>query len=216
MTAASATEAPRKLLAYRDDGPVAGAIGAVLGRAARIPPPALAVAGALPLFVAIVITGDGASDELIAGVLAWFIVVAGASAGRLDTGRLRWISTPVLRATEYAALTWMGAIAGGSGVAAAFALMCVLAFRHYDLVYRQRHLGIDTPAWVGVLSGGWAGRLIAAWVLLVAGALPTGFFIAAAVFGVVFVAESAVSWLRSEPADELEVYDEEEDEEAAE
>ncbi len=62
----------------------------------------------------------------------------------------------------------------------------------------------------------WAGRLIAAWVLLVAGALPTGFFIAAAVFGVVFVAESAVSWLRSEPADELDVYDEEEDEEGAE
>ena len=216
MTAASATEAPRKLLAYRDDGPVASAIGAVLGRAARVPPAVLAVVGALPLFAAIAITGDGASDELVAGVIAWFIVVAGASAGRLDMGRLRWISTPVLRGTEYAALTWMGAIAGGSGVAAAFALMCALAFRHYDLVYRLRHLGVETPAWVGVLSLGWAGRLIAAWVLLVAGVLPTGFFIAAAVFGVVFVSESAASWLRAEPADELEVYDEEEDEEGAE
>lgn len=216
MTAAGAAEAPRRLLVYRDDGPIARAIGAVLGRVARVPPAALVVAGALPLFVVIALEGAGTSDVAVGAVLAWLIVVAGASAGRVDAGRFRWVATPVLRAAEYSALVWMGAIAGDHGVPAAFALLSALAFRHYDLVYRLRHRGAEPPAWVGALGGGWAGRLIVAYVLLPAGVLPTAMFVAAGVLGVVFVAESASSWARGESVDEAELYDEEDDEDAAE
>jgi hypothetical protein len=214
MTAASATEAPSRLLAYRDDGPVAGAVGALLGRVARVPPAALAVAGVLPLLAAIAIEGDGASDAVVGAAIAWLIVVAGASAGRTDDGRFRWLSTPMLRLGEYAALIWMGAIAGGSGIPAAFALLCALAFRHYDLVYRLRTQGAEPPVWVGVLGGGWAGRLIVAYVLLQLDVLATGLFVAAGVLGAVFVAESASSWARGEPLETSDVYDDEEDEEA--
>ena len=38
-------------------------------------------------------------------------------------------------------------------------------------------------------SGGWDGRLVAGFVLLAAGALPAGFFVAAAVLGAAFVGE---------------------------
>ena len=67
---------------------------------------------------------------------------------------------------------------------AAFALMSALAFRHYDLVDRFRHLGLETPRWVGIVGLGWAGRLIGAYVLLVLDVFPTGVFVAAAVLGV--------------------------------
>ena len=48
---------------------------------------------------------------------------------------------------------------------AAFALLCALAFRHYDLVYRLRHRGVAPPRWLDRAGGGWDGRLLAGFVL---------------------------------------------------
>jgi hypothetical protein len=203
---------PRPLVLYRDDGPLARALGALGARALPVSPVVLVLAGAVPLVAAIAITGEGAS-ELTAGlVVGWLVVLAGLAGGREATGRFRFVVPPTLRAAEYAALLWLGALAGASGVPAAFALLCAIAFRHYDLVYRVRHQGVAPPAWLDRLSGGWEGRLILAYVLLVAGALPAGLFAAAAVLGVVFVVESARSWAHRERAGRTGVYEDEEDE----
>jgi len=119
---------------------------------------------------------------------------------------------PLLRGAEYAALLWIGALAGESSQPAAFALICALAFRHYDLVYRLRNLGTEPPRWVGDLALGWDGRVALGYILLVAGALPAGFFVAAGLLATMFVAESIAGWRRFGRAPQPVTYEDEEDE----
>jgi hypothetical protein len=118
---------------------------------------------------------------------------------------------PLLRAVEYGGLLWIGALAG-DGLPGAFAVLCVLWFRHYDLVYRVRHQGVPPPRWLGDVALGWEGRLLGAYVLLVTGALPAGFYLYAALLAVVLVAETIDAWTRFSRARRPMTYDEEEDE----
>ena len=217
MSAAAATttarpEPPRPLVVYRDDGPVGAALGGVAAPAVRLPPVALVAAGVLPLIVAVAAAGGDASEGLAALVVGWLVLLGGASSGREDTSRFRWLSPPLLRLAEYAALLWLGSIAGGSGVAAAFALLAAVAFRHYDLVYRLRHRSVAPPRWVSALGLGWDGRLLVALVLLLLGGLTAGLFVLAAVLGTVFAVESALGWSRAGRGQEAQVYEDEEDE----
>jgi hypothetical protein len=182
----------RTLLAYRDDGPLARALG-------RIPHPVrpslLALLSVLPLFVMIAAGED--SDATTALVLAWLILLGGLSrGGDLDRDRFRWAVPPLLRAGEYAALIWLSP-------RGALPLLIVLAFHHYDVVYRLRYQGRTPPQ----LGGGWEIRLAAAWVLLAAGALPEGFFAAAGILGALFVAECVASWRRFSAGDAPALHD---------
>jgi len=195
------------LALYRDDGPLARA----LGRVGVLQQWVLVAAAALPLFVVIAVGGNDVSDPVVGAALAWVIVCAGAASGAPPGGRLRWTQLPVLRACEYGALLWLAAIAGSSALPAAFALLAVLAYRHYDLVYRMRLGGGVPPAWVNALSLGWEGRLLGAYVLLLAGAVTVGLYVAAGLLAVVLVGESAVAAGRMrQPLD----YEDEEGEEA--
>jgi hypothetical protein len=184
----------------RDDGPLARALGAALGPVVRLPAIVLLLAGAVPLLVVLAVERADASDVLTGAALGWFVLAAGVSRGRPHTGNMRWAVPPLLRMAEYAALLWLGALAGGSGPAAAFALIAVLAFHHYDLFYRPRFLGNWTPRRVGDLAGGWEGRIVVAYVLLVTDALPAGLFTGAAALALLFVVESVLAWRRLEPA----------------
>jgi hypothetical protein len=193
---------------YRDDGPLARALARVR---LRVPPAAPLLAGLLPLAAAIAASGDGASDGLVAAAVAWFVLCGGLSSGAPHDGRFGWVAPPVLRLGEYSAVIWIAANAGHSSLPAAFAYLAVLAFRLYDLVYRLRHQGVSPPDWLGF--GGWDGRLVLALVLLLVGALPAGFYVAAALMAVLFTVESAASWRRfTRLAGQAGMYDEEEDE----
>jgi hypothetical protein len=141
-------------------------------------------------------TGDGASTGLIAPAVAWFVIFAGLSSATPHTDRLRWLVPPLLRLGEYSAIVWIAVNARDPAAASAFAVLCVLAFRHYDLVYRLRHQGVPPPEWLAILAGGWDGRLILGGLLLVAGALPAGFYVLAGLLGAVLVTESVASWVR--------------------
>jgi hypothetical protein len=185
---------PDPLAVYRDDGPLARALSR-LGAALPLPAPVLAFAGLLPLVVAVVITGGGASDGVAAAVLAWALLAVGASAGGRARRKIAWAAVPIERLTEYLGLIWIAAQHGESAYPAAYALLGVLAFRHYDLVYRLRHRGVVPARWVTALSLGWDGRLVLAYVLLVAGALPAGYFVAAGVLGAAFVGEAVYGWV---------------------
>ena len=203
------------LATYRDDGPLARALGASLGRRLALSGAVLALIGALPVLVAALAVGADAPVGVAAAVVGWFVVFAGLSAGRPHTGRLRWSAPPAVRAGEYTALVWIGAIAGAPALPAAFALLCALAFRHYDLIYRLRHRSVTPPAWVDAVGLGWDGRVVAATVLLAVGALPEGFVAAAAVLAVVFVTESVVGWVRfanGRRRSDADAYEDEEDE----
>ena len=195
---------------YRDDWLIARGLRP-LGRVVRVPPVLLVGAGMAGLLALAASEGDGASDGMVAAGVAWFVVLAGIASGRPHTDRFAWAVPGFLRVGEYIGLLWIAANAGDSGAAAAFALIAALTFRHYDLVYRQRFQGVAPPQWVALVAGGWDGRLVLAWLLLVAGALPTGMFLIAGVLGSLFVAECVMSWVRLSVAP-VSVYEDEEDE----
>jgi hypothetical protein len=177
-----------------------------------MPPFALLVAAAMPLFATIAVAGDDASLLLTGALVAWVVVAGGASSARPHTDRLRWTVPPLLRLIEYGGLIWIAALAGSSSLPAAFALLCAVAFRHYDLVYRLRYRGVEPPAWVGLVGGGWDGRLAFAYVLLALDALPAGMFVLAGLLAAVFVGESVAGWVRVGRVQAPALYEDEEDE----
>jgi hypothetical protein len=184
---------PDPIAVYRDDGPIAQALGR-LGRALPLPAPAVALAALLPLLVAVVVAGGGASDALTGAVIAWVLLAGGAATGAGGRRKAVWAVTPLIRLSEYLALIWIAAVHGESAYPAVYALLAALAFRHYDLVYRLRHRGVQPARWVSALSLGWDGRLVLAFLLLVTGALPAGYFVVAGVLGAAFVGEAVYGW----------------------
>jgi hypothetical protein len=200
------------LRVYRDDGPLALALGTTLGRALAVPPAALLVAAALPAAAVIAVDGADAPAGLVAAAVAWIVLLGGASGGRPHEAGTSWLAPPLLRAIEYATIIWLAALAGAREEGAAFALLAALAFRHYDLTYRLRHRGAIPPAWLNRLAGGWEGRLIAVWALGLAGALPAALYVLAAGFAVLFVTECVHSWTHLGRAPRPMLYDDEEDE----
>jgi hypothetical protein len=140
------------------------------------------------------IKGESASDGVALPVIGWLVIVAGLSSGRTGTSRLRWLVPPLLRFAEYAGLLWVGTLAGVSSKPAAFALLAALTIRHYDLVYGLRYRGAPVPERLGIVMGGWDGRLVLAGALLAAAALPAGFYVLAALIAVVFSAAAIRGW----------------------
>jgi hypothetical protein len=185
---------PDPIAVYRDDGPIARELGD-LGRSLPLPGPALALAALVPLLIVAIAGGSELSHAGAAVVLVWVLLVGGASSGVRARPKISWAATPLMRVTEYVALIWIAGLHGASAYPAAFALIFALQFRHYDLVYRLRHRGVVPAPWVSALSLGWDGRIVLAYVLLVTGALPAGYYIVAAVLGVAFVAEAVYGWV---------------------
>jgi hypothetical protein len=157
--------------------------------------PLLALAALLPLVVAVVVAGDDGSDTLAGVVVAWILLAGGAATGAGGPRKAVWAVTPLIRLSEYLALIWIAALHGESAYPAVYALLAALAFRHYDLVYRLRHRGVQPAPWVSALALGWDGRLVLAFLLLAAGALPTGYFVVAGVLGAAFVGEAVYGWV---------------------
>jgi len=193
---------------YRDDGPLARA----LGRPVPVPAPALLLAGVGVLLAAVALTGGDASPALAGGVLAFLIVTVGVTSRHWPRASFHWAVPPLVRLGEYTGLIWIAAIAGADALPAAFALLAALTFRHYDLVYRLRHRAEVPPAWLNALAAGWEGRLAIAWLLLVLGALPAAMFAWAALLGAVSVAETVVAWQHFERGRRPAEYDDAEDE----
>ena len=198
--------------AYRDDGPLATAVGRALGRRVGSPPLALLLLAGLPLALAIAIEGDGASDGLVAGVVAWVVLVGGLASARPLTDRMRWLVRPCCARSSTpdccGSARWLGATLEP----ATFALLCAITYHHYENVYGLRHRGVRPPAWVTAAGLGWDGRLLLGVVLLVAGALPAAFYVLAVLLAGLFVTETVAEWRRFRLG-QAPVYDEDEEEE---
>jgi hypothetical protein len=109
--------------------------------------------------------------------------------------RFNWLVPGTIRALEYGLLMLTAALAHGNAMRACFALLAVLAFHHYDTVYRLRQQGAPPPAWVSIAGGGWDGRIILAFIALAAAVTTAGMAVAAALLAVLFGGESVASWI---------------------
>lgn len=203
------------LRAYRDDGPLAVLAARSAGAALRARPLVLFVAGAIPLLVVLAAAGD-ALPSAPAGLaaLAVLVVLTGLGLRRVDAGRFAWLVPPLLRALEYGVLIRLTVVADHDALPLCYALLGVLAFHHYDTVYRLRHQKVAPPSWLGVVSGGWDGRLLVVYVLALAGALSTGLLVVAVALAGLFGIESVASWSRFAREEARTVYEDDDVEDA--
>ena len=188
-------EGDRRLEAFRDDGPLARALGTLAGRRVRAPTIALTGLGLLVLAGLIAATGDGAADGVLAAGVAAAVLLGGLTAARRHAGRLRWAVPSVLRATEFGGITWLAANAGARALPAGFGLLSAIAFRHYDNVYRQRQRGDEGVTTVETLGLGWDGRLLVTLAIVLLGLAPGGLWAVAGGLAVLFVGEAVHGWL---------------------
>ena len=182
------------LLVYRDDGMVSAAVSAITG---RLPLPALVATPLAAAVLAAALLADGrhTGAATVAGWVVW-VLLASAPASRPPQGRMRWITPPLLRASEYGFVAVLGWRAGGGALPATFALLTAVAFHHYDLVYRLRYQGVVPPRWVGTAGLGWEGRTAVMLAATLAGVYVPAAIVLAAWCGLLFVPESAYSWVR--------------------
>jgi Family of unknown function (DUF5941) len=181
-----------RLLAYRDDGPVARTLGRLSG--GQLPP-------LLPLLVAAIVTGilliagvnGQTSPAIFAPVLA--LLLAGPASTHPHGGRLDWLVPPIMRAIEYGYLATLG-FAHGVSKPLTYALLGVLAYHHYDTVYRTRQRLWPAP-WVFRAGLGWDGRLLIAAIATLAGVLPAAIAVLTVYLGLLFGVESVYTWTRT-------------------
>lgn len=200
------------LAVYRDDGPLAALLGRTLGRGIRLPAPLLTLVGGLVLAAAVVTVDLGLVRPWLGGATVVFVVLAGAASAGGRWGRLDWTVPPLLRAVEYGTLLGFAIHAGPRTVTACFVFLVVLAYHHYNIVYRLRHQDLGPPRWLRYVGGGWELRLLVAYVLLLTGGLAIGLIVAAVLLAVIYVAETVVGWRRFSAAARPALYEEEEDE----
>lgn len=192
---AAAAAPDTRLALYRDDGPLAIAIGRI-GMRLPVPGIVLLLAAAAPLVALLATHGEDPPRGALGAALGWAVLAGGLSSGRPQGGRFDWAVPTVLRMVEYGTFIWLAAIGPGAAQPAVYAFLCAIAFRQYDIVYRVRHRSEPPPAWITTIGGGWDGRLLVAYALLLLDALPAGLFLAAAALAVVSVTESARGWAR--------------------
>ncbi len=139
-------------------------------------------------------------------------LLARAIAARVHVrSRFNWLVPGTIRVLEYGLLILSAALAHGNAMRACFALLAVLAFHHYDTVYRLRQQGAPPPAWVSIAGGGWDGRIILATVALLVAVTTAGMAAAAVLLAIVFVGESVSSWIGPPRAAQPPTYADEED-----
>ena len=145
-------------------------------------------------------------------MIAWLVLVAGASSGTLPRENRRWSLPVLVRLGEYTdagvdrrARRARAPIPPPSRCCRRSPSATTTSSTGCATAPRCRRAGSN------LLAAGWEGRLIIAYVLLVAGALPAGFFVWAGVLGAVSLAETVVGWRRFEQARRPSLYEDKED-----
>ncbi|MEV5569140.1 DUF5941 domain-containing protein [Spirillospora sp. NPDC052269] len=178
-----------RLRAYRDDGPICVALG-TLPRGHLPPLPGALVA--LAVSAVLLATGVGEQHSLALFAPVAVLLLTGLASGHAHTGRLDWLVPPTIRAIEYGYLAVLG-FAQSVPAPLIFVLLGVLAFHHYDTVYRTRQ-GFWPADWLFPAGLGWEGRMLVVALFGLSGFLPFAYAALAAYLGVLFACESVLSW----------------------
>lgn len=180
------------LTAYRDDGPLAR----LAARAFAVPASSLLLTILGVVAAAAGLLADHATTGTASVVGIAVLVLAGVlgGAGRRST-RVQWLVPPLLRGGEYGVIAVLAHRTGYTETWLAYALLAVVAFHQYDIVYRLRHQLVAPAATITILGGGWEGRTILMTVATLSGAL-TPVLVGVIVWcGALFVSESMRSWV---------------------
>ena len=147
--------------AWREDGPIADAVGAVWPWRGA-PGALLTVLGTAVLAAAVAV--EPPVTMLTAAAVTVFVLLAAAEGA--PRGRFAWAVVPLLRVAEYGYVIVLGLAA--EAVPAAYTLLAMTAFHQYDIIYRLRYHGAPPSPTAGRVALGWDGRMIvlttAAWL----------------------------------------------------
>ncbi|MGI5211683.1 DUF5941 domain-containing protein [Plantactinospora sp. CA-290183] len=185
-------------LLHRDDGPAARWL-AGLGRAAGLPGPlpmALFGAAASAVLLGAGLAGLGGTTARWSVPLAVLVVLLAALPAGVPHGRpLDWLVPAALRAAEYLLVIAVGLAVDAPGWMT-FALLFVLALRHYDLTSRLEKR--ERAPLLRQLGLGWDGRLIVLGVavLLGPGAARIAMPLLTGYLGVIFAVNALRGWVR--------------------
>lgn len=181
-----------RLVAYRDDGPIAQALGRLTK--GQLPPLLpLLVAGIVTAILFIAGVNGQTSPAIFAPVLA--LLLAGPGSRHPHTGRIDWLVPPLMRAIEYGYLATLG-FSHGVSKPLVYAFLGVLAYHHYDTVYRTRQR-LWPAKWVFRAGFGWDGRMLVAAAAALAGRLPIVMAVLGVYFALLFGIESVYTWVRT-------------------
>ncbi|MFF0244515.1 DUF5941 domain-containing protein [Streptosporangium sandarakinum] len=191
MTTVQMTTAPRgTLVAYRDDGVLSRAMGALV--AGQLPPLPPVLAGTFVAAV-LLLVGVAGADGLAVLAPAVALLLAGPGSSHPHDGRLDWLVPPILRLTEYGFAAAVG-FAHGVPYWLIFLLLGAMAFHHYDLVYRLRQR-VYPPAWLATAGFGWDGRMLLIALGGLAGQVTLLFVLLSLYLWGLFGWESVTCWL---------------------
>jgi hypothetical protein len=179
-----------RVVAYRDDGLLARAMG--LPVAGQLPPLPPAVAGAFVTGVLLVV-GVAGADGLAVFAPATALLLAGPGSSHRHDGRLDWLVPPILRLTEYGFIACVG-FAHRVPPVLTFAVLGAIAFHHYDTTYRIRQQ-VYPPPWLSSAGLGWEGRMLLVAVGGVLDAVSVVFALLALYLWALFGWESLTCWL---------------------
>jgi hypothetical protein len=184
------------LQAYRDDGRVAEWVGRAVGGAIRIDAALLTVLGAIPLAAVLAAADRPLRTYALIPATAALVLLGGVGSRDPSAGALAWAIPPLLRTFEYGFLIALTRLADPDAMPLCFALLVVLAFHHYDTIYRLRHQRVAPAARVRAAGGGWDGRLLVAAALVPLEAVGVGLAVGTAALAVAYVGECVSSWVR--------------------
>jgi hypothetical protein len=141
--------------------------------------------------------GDGASTlyaQLDAGPIASLVGRLIPSALPRLTGRFGWSVPVVLRAVELGVIAV--ALILGDVVVFAFWIVFVIAYHHYDVLYRSLQ-GARQPRWLAWLGFGWDGRLLVIALVVLTAVLQPTLSVLLAWWVLWFAGVASIQWLRS-------------------
>ncbi|MDG4833760.1 DUF5941 domain-containing protein [Solwaraspora sp. WMMD1047] len=186
---------------HRDDGPLARWIGAATrrlpGRPGPLPFALLATAAAGTLLLAALAGVAGLRGWVVATVLVMLLAALPSAVGH--TGALDWLVPAALRAAEYLFVIAIDVAAGVPGPVT-FALLFVLALRHYDLTARLEKR--ERAPLLAAAGLGWDGRVLLLAVPVVAGWAAAGTAALAGYLFVILAVGAIAGWATPGPAEE--------------
>ncbi|GAA1636870.1 hypothetical protein GCM10009733_037470 [Nonomuraea maheshkhaliensis] len=199
-----------RLVAYRDDGPLAHALSTKIG--SGVPPvPATLVA----LLAVVGITAAGLLDRgpILLLPVAIVLLLVLPTTPRDHLGRFDWLTPPLLRGAEFLTVIAVG-LAADAPKWLLFVLVYVVGYHTYDTVYRTRQ-SIWPPAWVFRAGLGWELRLLIIGLGAALDVLTPVLAVLTAYLFVLFAVESVTSWVRLDKASAQAGADAEQDLEAS-